>query len=832
MNEINILFNKAFKLHQSNDIENAKILYENILTTDPTHSDSTHLLGVVFYQEHQFEEAIYWIRKAIVLKSDDAAAYNNLANALVKISFYEEAIENYNQAIRLKADYKEAFFNRGIAQKHHSQLVDAIESFEISIKFEYNLSQSYTNQGELYFSLRNFEKSLLSFLNALKIYSSPQLYLQLGLVYFSLGKFTESASNYSQFLELDPINTEALFYKANTLQKLSSFSEAITYYSKTIDLDNRYTPAYVNRGIAFNAIKKYEHALNDFDAALKLNPNLAVAYCNKGVTYNELRNYEFAINNFNAAIDVDQSFSEAYLNRGNSFYGLKNLDVAIDNYNIAIKYNDKYALAYSNKANALQELRRFKEASENFKIAFSLNADLEFVYGKYINSKLMICDWSSFNEDIDNLLKYSSTLQFITPFDALSILDDPQLHHKISENYIHHKFKDQIIPVVKKNAPHQKIKLAYYSSDFKEHPVSYLTAEIFELHDRDKFEVFGFSLAKVKHSQIRDRIVNSFDQHYEVWDLSDLEVALQSQKLEIDIAIDLGGHTIDSRVDIFANRAAPIQISYIGYLGTMGAKYIDYIVSDHIITPPNLRSYYTEKIIYLPSYQSNDSKRIQPSNVDDRQYEIPENTFVFCNFNNNYKILPSIFECWMQILSKVENSILFLFADNEDVIVNLKKYAELSGINSNRLIFGNRASYEEYLSRYNLCHLFLDTYPYNAGTTASDSLWCNVPVLTIAGNSFASRVAASLLTSIGLSDLITTNKNDYVSLAIELAHNQEKYAEIKSRLINNKSSWPLFNSNLFTKNWEQALSVAYRRLIRNEELAHIDLLTDTTQSGS
>jgi predicted O-linked N-acetylglucosamine transferase (SPINDLY family) len=177
----------------------------------------------------------------------------------------------------------------------------------------------------------------------------------------------------------------------------------------------------------------------------------------------------------------------------------------------------------------------------------------------------------------------------------------------------------------------------------------------------------------------------------------------------------------------------------------------------------------------------------------------------------------------MQILSKVNNSILFLFADNEDVIVNLKKYAELSGINGNRLIFGNRASYEEYLSRYSLCNLFLDTSPYNAGTTASDSLWCNVPVVTIAGNSFASRVAASLLTSIGLSDLITTHRDDYVTLAVELAHNQEKYVEVKSRLIKNKSSWPLFNSKLFTKNWEQALSVAYKRLIQNEEVEHIDL---------
>jgi protein O-GlcNAc transferase len=827
MSEINILFDKAFKLHQSNDIENAKILYENILTTDPTHFDSTHLLGVAFYQEHQFEEAIYWIRKAINLKSDDAATYNNLANALVKISFYEEAIENYNQAITLKTDYKEAYFNRGVAQKHHSQLADAIESFEVSIKFEYNLLQAYTNQGELYFSLRNFEKSLVSFLNALKINSSPQLFLKLGLVYFSLGKFTESVSSYSQCLELDPIDTEALFYKANSLQKLSSFSEAITYYSKTIDLDNQYTSAYVNRGIAFNAIKKYEHALNDFDAALKLNPNLAVAYCNKGVTYNELRNYEFAINNFNKAIDVDQSFSEAYLNRGNSFYGLKNLDVAIDNYNIAIKYNLNYALAYSNKANALQELRRFKEASENFKIAFSLNANLEFVYGKYINSKLMICDWSSFYEDINNLLKYSTTQQSITPFDALSILDDPQFHKNNTENYIDYSFKDFTTPIIKINVTHQKIKIAYYSADFKEHPVSYLTAEIFELHDRDKFEIYGFTLTKVKNSQIRSRIIGSFDHHFEVSNLSDLEVARFSQDLEIDIAIDLGGHTVDSRVGIFAYRAAPIQISYIGYLGTMGAKFIDFIVADHILIPNNLKKYYTEKIIYLPSYQANDSKRILPTKVLDEHNEVPENTFVYCNFNNNYKILPEIFECWMQILAKVGNSILFLFADNEDVINNLKKFAELKGINGNRLIFGNRTSYEEYLSRYSLCNLFLDTSPYNAGTTASDSLWCNVPVLTIAGNSFASRVAASLLTSIGLSDLITTHKNDYVSLAIELANNQKKYADIQSRLIKNKSASPLFNSQLFTKNWERALRVAYERLLQNEDVDHIDLMSDT-----
>jgi predicted O-linked N-acetylglucosamine transferase (SPINDLY family) len=827
MNEINILFNKAFKLHQSNDIENAKILYENILTTDPAHFDSTHLLGVVFYQEHQFEEAIYWIRKAIDLKNDDAAAYNNLANALVKISSYEEAIENYNQAIRLKADYKEAYFNRGVAQKNQALIEESIESFNRSISFEYNLLQSYTNQGKLYFSLHDYQKSLTCFLNALKINSSSDLYLQVGLIYFSLSQFRDSVNSFSKCLALDPINSEALFHQANSLQKLAEFSEAINCYTEAIKLNSQNTSVFVNRGIAFNALKNYDHALKDFDKALELNPNLSTVFCNKGVTYNELRNYELAIFNFNNAIGLDQEFSEAYLNRGNSFYGLKSLDHAIDNYNIAIKLNNKYALAYSNKANALQELRRFKEAAENFKIAYSLNAHIEFAYGKYINSKLMICDWDSFNEDTDKLRKYSTTKQLITPFDALSILDDPEFHKNNTENYIKHKFKDFNTPIIKINDNHQKIKLAYFSADFKEHPVSYLTAEIFELHDREKFEVFGFSLTKVKNSQLRNRIIDSFDHHLEVWDLSDLEVAKLSHHLEIDIAIDLGGHTVDSRVGIFANRAAPIQISYIGYLGTMGAKFIDYIVADHIIIPFNQNKYYTEKIIYLPSYQSNDSKRILPTKILGKQYVIPKNSFVYCNFNNNYKLLPDIFECWMQILFKVDNSILFLFADNEDVIVNLKKYAELSGVNGNRLIFSNRTSYEEYLSRYSLCNLFLDTSPYNAGTTASDSLWCNVPVLTIAGNSFASRVAASLLTSIGLSDLITAHKNDYVNLAVELAHNQKKYAEIQSRLNINKSASPLFNSQLFTKNWEWALRLAYECLIQNEEVDHIDLMSET-----
>jgi predicted O-linked N-acetylglucosamine transferase (SPINDLY family) len=366
--------------------------------------------------------------------------------------------------------------------------------------------------------------------------------------------------------------------------------------------------------------------------------------------------------------------------------------------------------------------------------------------------------------------------------------------------------------------------LGYFSADFGNHAVSYLTAGLFEMHDHEQFEVLAFSLKSRKNDFFLDRIQNSFDQFIDVTNRSDQEIAQLSRELNIDIAIDLGGFTTGSRTGIFAYRAAPIQLSYIGYLGTMAAPYFDYLIADKTIIPPELQSHYTEQIIYLPSYQSNDRKRIVSEKIFTRQeLGLPETGFVFACFNNSYKILPATFDGWMRILQKVNGSVLFIYADNHWVEENLKNEAHARGVDPQRLIFGKRIPLDQYMARYRSCDLFLDTTPYNAGTTASDALWVGLPVLTLIGESFASRVAASLLKAIDLPELITNTQEQYEARAIEFALNPDKLTAIKQKLANNRLTTPLFDTPLFTKHLEAAYTKIMERYWADLPPVHIEI---------
>jgi predicted O-linked N-acetylglucosamine transferase (SPINDLY family) len=364
--------------------------------------------------------------------------------------------------------------------------------------------------------------------------------------------------------------------------------------------------------------------------------------------------------------------------------------------------------------------------------------------------------------------------------------------------------------------------VGYFSADFKNHPVSLLTAELFELHDKNRFEITAFSFGVDDKSPMRLRLSQAFNSFIDVSDISDLGIAELSRNLQIDIAVDLGGHTQSSRTGIFSYRAAPIQIGYIGYLGTMGAEYYDYLLAGKTTIPDELQKFYSEKIVYLPSYQVNDRKRtISERQFTRKELGLPETGFVFCCFNHNYKILPSTFDSWMRILNTVEGSILFLYADNERAKTNLIDEASLRGVDSARLVFGGRIPTEEYLARYRVCDLFLDTFPYNAGTTASDALWVGLPVLTLMGQSFASRMAASLLNAIGLPELITDTQEEYEALAIELGLNPKKLADAKLKLASNRLTTPLFDTPLFTRYLEAVYQKMMERYWADLPIEHI-----------
>jgi predicted O-linked N-acetylglucosamine transferase (SPINDLY family) len=401
------------------------------------------------------------------------------------------------------------------------------------------------------------------------------------------------------------------------------------------------------------------------------------------------------------------------------------------------------------------------------------------------------------------------------------------LHKKSAEIYAQDRYPfNPVLGPILKRPKSQKIRIGYFSADFHDHATGYLMAELFELHNKTQFELIGFSFGPIANDVMRQRLAKSFDQFIEMGRKSDIEIAQLSRDLNIDLAIDLKGFTKDSRTGIFSYRAAPIQVNYLGYPGTMGADYIDYIIADKTLITLESQSYYLEKVVYLPdSYQVNDRKRLILDRAFTRQeLGLPENDFIFSCFNNNFKILPATFASWMRVLKAVEGSTLWLFQDNPWVEDNLKKEALNHGIDPGRIIFAERMPLSEHLARHQQADLFLDTAPYNGHTTASDALWTGLPVLTLMGESFASRVAASLLNAIGLPELITNTQEEYEALAIELAIHPHKLADIKLKLAKNRLTTPLFDTPLFTKNLEAAYIKMYERYQDDLEPDHITII--------
>ena len=519
---------------------------------------------------------------------------------------------------------------------------------------------------------------------------------------------------------------------------------------------------------------------------------------------------------YQKALTLKNDSYEVFYNLGKIFDSLKHHEKALDAYEHAINLKADFAEAWFNKGCALNDLKRYKEAIEAFRKAINIQPKtiVDWDYGGMLFALTTTCSWADFGKNEDVINGLLSHKKGFNPFFSLAFIDDPFFHKKEALSFVQDKFhqKDDLGKLPRRSKK-EKIRIGYFSADFHNHATAYLIAEMLELHDRERFEIHAFSFGPDARDEMRQRCVNAVDHFHDVTKLSDQAIAKLARDLEIDIAVDLKGHTQDGRMGIFALRAAPIQISYLGYPGTSGADYMDYIVADPILIPEASHIFYTEKIIFLPnSYQANDSKRAISKKVFSKsELGLPEKGFIFCCFNASYKISPSMFDSWCRILKKVDGSVLWLFEANPTVKENLIKEASTRGIDSHRLVFSGHIENSEHLARQSLADLFLDTFPYNAHTTSSDALWSGLPVLTLVGQSFASRVSASLLTAIGLPELITQTQEEYESLAIELATHSEKLLSIKNQLKSNLLIKPLFDAQLFTRHIEAAYAEAYQR---------------------
>ncbi len=644
---------------------------------------------------------------------------------------------------------------------------------------------------------------------------NPEFIDNYAAVLFTAQSYASAVEVCGRGLKLDKGRATLLYIRAISLFKTDALREALADFDVLVRL-NPANHLWVNeRGSVLAALEAHELALSCFQKAISLKPDYAEAHYNLGKVLHHLHRRQDALASYTCAAALKPDYADVFNNRGFTLLTMKRFDEALANFAQAIRLKPDHAEAHCNSALALSFLNRGSEALASFEKARALRPDFDFLLGHIMFLRQKMCDWSHFAQDVGQSIalveaKARAALSFV----ILSISDSEALNLQAARNYV--AFVTARFAPPQPFAPRgrrDKIRVGYFSADFHNHATAYLMAELFERHDKSRFEMIAFSFGPASQHPMRQRLVAAFDEFIDVSELSAQRIAELSREREIDIAIDLKGFTEDNRFEIFAHRAAPIQVNYIGYPGSMGADCMDYVIADKMLIPPSHQDDYAEKVIYLPdSYQPNDSHRRIAERVFTRaECGLPERGFVFCCFNNNYKFTPDVFDSWMRILQGVPSSVLWLFVDNGAASDNLRAQAARRGVAPERLVFAAKTDLADHLARHRLADLFLDTLPYNAHTTASDALWAGLPVLTRVGETFAGRVAASLLNAVGLPELMTTSQADYEALAIALAHDPDRLSAIKQKLARNRVSSPLFDAARYARHLERAYEAVHER---------------------
>jgi predicted O-linked N-acetylglucosamine transferase (SPINDLY family) len=681
--------------------------------------------------------------------------------------------------------------------------------------------------GVLAGQARNFEQAVKYFDAAISVApDNPAPYCNRGLALKEMNHPDAALASFSRAIALKSGDAIAYYCRANIYSELGQPGQALGDYDRCVAIDPGFAHCHFNRAALLHRLGRLEAAVSSYELAIAIQPNPA-AYLLLGNALKDLDRRGEALDCYELAIELKPDYAEAYANLGVVYYELGNIEKSLSSYDRAVGIKSDYAEAYFNRGSVLRSIQRFEPAVADFDKAAALQPDIKFLPGALIEAKLQICDWHDIDAGVERVKTGVERGDPTShPFALLTFSGDSRLQRQAAEIFVRETCPaDDSLGAIPKRSAAVKIRIGYFSGDFREHPVPRLLAQLIDTHDRSQFDVVAFSFGPDTQDPMRKRLEKSFDRFIDVRGNSDREIALLARSSNIDIAVDLAGYTGGSRTRIFALRAAPIQINYLGYPGTMGSGYMDYVVADDALIPDDDQRHYSEKVIYLPTFQANDSKR----NISDRVFSraelgLPSSAFIFCCFNTSYKIMPCIFDSWMRILTRVPGSVLFLDAKTGTIESNLREAARRRGIAPDRLVFGKPLTLPDWLARHRVADLFLDTLPYNAGTTASDALWTGLPVLTRVGTSFTGRMAASLLRAIDLQELITWSAEQYEDLAVELATNPRRLADIKQRLVHNRLTKPLFDQSLFTKKLESAYRSIHERYMSDLPPDHIRVI--------
>ena len=743
------LLQNALRLLRAGKLNEAAEIYAELLRAEPAHFDALHGLGIIRYQTGRLEEAERLIGEAARVNPNAPNAFYNRACLLQKLNRLEEALACFDRAIAIKPDYIEALVNRSSALTALKRHQAALESLEKVIALKPNLAEAWNNRGATLFALERWE-------------------------------------------------------------------EAVSSYDRALALRSDYADAWKNRGSSLLMLQRTDEALASFDKALVFAPKDPDLLRRRADLLLQLNRTFEASFGYDAYLALKPEDSEAWFRRGGALQKERGLAEALICFDRVLALSPEDGAARLSRANLFFEMERFEEAAGDYQKVRDKDPDCPaYVTGYLTISRLHGCDWRGLDEERAKIAaSVRAGLFVLDPIGNALLSGSPEDQLAFARVWATQKYRPAPVPLWQGELyRHEKIRVAYLSADFRTHATALLMAGVFESHDRNRFETTAVSFGAHDKSAMRARLEAAFDRFIDVRNTSDAEVAATLRKSEIDLVVDLKGYTAESRPGILAHRPAPIQAHYLGYPGTMAADYVDYIIADKIVIPDEHWRYYTEKIAYLPdTYQCNDSKREMAARGPRRmEAGLPENAFVFCCFNNNHKILPEMFDVWMRLLKSSDGSVLWLLQDNPAVVRNLRREAEARGVSPERLVFARRVFPADHLARQSLADLFLDTLPYNAHTTCSDALWAGVPVVTVLGGSFAGRVAASLLSAIGLPELVTHSLAEYQALALKLARDPAALSALKEKLRRNRDTEALFDTARITRNLEAAYASMWQR---------------------
>lgn len=819
-------FVQALAALQAGRAADAEKLFKLVLADRPQHVAALNLLAVLLMRSGRFVDAELYLRQAMDADPRSAATLNNYAIVLRALGRPAEALDRLSQALRINPKDVELWNRRGVALMDLARYEEAVQDFARATELDPRNAEAFCNKGKSLALLNRLDEACGAFDGALALAPGfADAHYCRGNVCALLKRYEEAIAAFDRALTLKPDWAEAWLVRGNACSALNRPAEAVSAYDKALALNSNYAAAHNNRATVLLDLNRLDEALAGFDRALRLQPDLADAWVGLGSVNFRLSEFEKAASAYERALALNPRLGKAWVGRGNIFAKLNRYKEALEAFEKGVELDPDFAAAWNSRAEALAAHKRFDEAIASCDRALALKPDLLSAAGTRLDLKLLACDWRNLEAEIVHLLQMTMRLHIskdsfagnaagppnstgiAEPMIMARLTDDAAVLLACATDWVHAcAWYPVSLPQIRRPPP-DKIRLGYLSQDFRQHVTGRGFVELFEKHDASRFDLYGISLSPSDGSTVRKRIEAAFGQFHDVSALGDAAAAQLIRSLELDLIVEMVPHSRGSRPAILAHRPVPVQVNGWSAGYSSGAPYLDYILGDRLMLPFSSQAFFSEKIVHLPhTCFPYDATQAIAARIPARAEEgLPEQAFVFCSFNASYKFTPTFFAVWMRLLHAVEGSVLWLARNNDFAVANLRRAASEAGIDPQRLVFAEvRPAIEDHLARHRLADLVLDTLPYNAQSTAMDALWAGVPVLTCAGRSLAGRFAMSQLHGIGVPELITDDLAGYERLAIALARDPQRLRQIRTKIKNNRSTMPLFDTRRLCRELESA----------------------------